>query len=69
MICYMTLRIDGSWTGWSGDTVVQLTDGSVWRQQEYHYEYHYAYRPEATISNGKMMVKGMRKAIRVHRLA
>lgn len=65
----MTLRIDGSWTGWSGDTVVQLTNGSVWRQQEYHYEYHYAYRPEVTVSNGKMMVKGMRKAIRVHRIA
>lgn len=68
MLCCMTLRIDGSWTGWSGDTLVQLTDGSVWRQQEYHYEYHYAYRPEAIVSNGRMMVTGMRKAIRVRRI-
>lgn len=48
----MRRQIDGSWTGWSGDTIVQLTDGTVWRQDEYRYEYHYAYRPEVTITNG-----------------
>jgi len=64
----MTLYVDGSWEGWSGDTIVQLTDGSVWRQDEYHYEYHYAYRPAVAVSNGKMLVKGMRKPIRVRRL-
>jgi hypothetical protein len=68
MLCHMTLHIDGSWNGWSGDTIVQLTDGSVWRQDEYHYEYCYAYRPAVTVSNGKMLVKGMKKAIRVRRL-
>jgi hypothetical protein len=56
----MTLYVDGSWEGWSGDTIVQLTDGSVWRQDEYHYEYHYAYRPAVTVSNGQMLVKEMR---------
>lgn len=65
----MKLYVDGTWTGWSGDTIVQLTDGSVWRQDEYHYSYHYAYRPETTISNGKMLVKGMTKAIRVRRIS
>jgi len=64
----MKLYIDGSWTGWSGDTVVRLTDGSVWKQDEYHYEYHYAYRAKVEISGGKMMVADMRKAIRVRRL-
>ena len=68
----MRLQINGSWRGWSGDTIVQLTDGSVWRQDEYHYEYHYeyhdAYRPQATITNGKMLVDGMARAIRVRRL-
>jgi hypothetical protein len=64
----MTLYVDGSWNGWSGDTIVQLTDGSVWRQDEYHYEYRYAYRAAVTVSNGKMLVKGMNKAIRVRRL-
>jgi hypothetical protein len=30
----MTLTIDGSWHGWNGDTIVQMTDGSIWRQDE-----------------------------------
>lgn len=64
----MMLYIDGSWSGWSGDTIVQLTDGSVWRQSEYHYEYHYAYRPKVTISGGKMIVEGMSKSVSVRRL-
>ena len=64
----MVLRVDGEWTGWSGDTIVQLTDGSVWRQAEYHYEYRYAYRPKVEIAGGKMTVERMRKAIRVNRL-
>jgi len=64
----VTLYIDGSWSGWSGDTIVQLTDGSVWRQAEYHYEYHYAYRPKVEISGDKMSVAGMRRAVRVRRL-
>ena len=64
----MTLYIDGSWSGWSGDTIVQLTDGSVWRQSEYYYEYHYAYRPEVTISEGKMIVEGISRPISVRRL-
>ena len=64
----MTLYIDGEWSGWSGDTIVQLTDGSVWRQDEYYYSYHYAYRPGVTVSDGEMLVKGMTKAIRVRRL-
>lgn len=67
--CLMALHIEGSWEGWSGDTIVELTDGSVWRQEEYHYEYRYAYRPTVAIASGKMLVEGMRKAIRVRRIA
>ena len=62
------LYIDGSWNGWSGETIVQLTDGSVWKQDEYHYEYHYAYRPKVVITNGKMQVDGMSRAVRVRRV-
>lgn len=65
----LTLYIDGAWQGWSGDTIVQLTDGSVWRQDEYYYEYRYAYRPKVQIANGKMHVDGMNRAIRVRRLS
>ena len=64
----MKRLIDGSWTGWSGDTIVQLTDGTVWRQDEYRYEYHYAYRPQVTITSGKMLVVGMSQAVRVRQL-
>lgn len=65
----MAIYIDGAWEGWSGDTIVQLTNGSVWRQEEYHYEYRYAYRPKVEIRNGKMQVDGMSRAVRVRRLA
>lgn len=41
--------ISGSFEGWDGDTIVELTDGSVFRQTEYHYEYDYSYRPDVTI--------------------
>jgi hypothetical protein len=64
----MTLCVNGSWEGWSGETLVELTDGSVWRQEEYHYEYRYAYRPRVTVVNNKMQVEGMNRAIRVRRL-
>lgn len=64
----MQRHINGSWTGWSGKTVVKLTDGSVWLQAEYYYRYQYAYRPEVTIQDGKMMVSGMDRAVRVQRL-
>lgn len=32
------------------------------------YEYYYAYRPSATISNGQMHVHGMSRPVRVRRL-
>lgn len=65
----MTLNVEGSWEGWSGETLVELSDGSVWRQDEYVYEYRYAYRPKAGITNGKMLVDGMSRAVRVRRIA
>jgi len=64
----MSLYVKGAWKGWSGRTVVELTDGSVWKQVEYHYEYHYAYRPEATLHTDKMLVAGMSRSIQVRRL-
>lgn len=64
----VTRRISGAWNGWDGDTVVELTDGSRWKQTEYHYEYRYAYRPEVVIERDRMMVAGMRRAVRVTRV-
>lgn len=43
---------------------MQLTDGSAWRQDEYHYEY----QPVVAIVSGKIQVAGIGKAVRVRRL-
>lgn len=64
----LTLYVKGAWKGWNGHTVVTLTDGSRWKQAEYHYEYRYAYRPEAVVLNGSMFVQGMTRAVRVRKV-
>lgn len=65
-----TYTVNGAWEGWKGETIVEMTDGSVWKQAEYYYEYRYAYRPEAVIMSGdKLMVDGMNRAVRVRRMS
>lgn len=64
----MIVQSEDEWNGWDGETIVKLTDGSVWRQAEYFYEYRYSYRPRATIANGAMLVEGMSRAVRVERV-
>lgn len=64
----MTLRVEGTWTGWSGDTIVRLSNGSVWRQSQYYYRYQYKYRPKVIIDGSYMHVDGMPKAIKVRRI-
>ncbi|WP_395658095.1 hypothetical protein [Nocardioides sp.] len=65
----MTLHVNGSWSGWSGETIVELTDGSVWKQVEYRYEYRYFYRPKVEVSSNKMLVAGLSRPVGVRRLA
>ena len=64
----MRSQIEDEWNGWEGDTIVKLTDGSVWRQEEYHYEYQYSYRPSVTLASDMMHVDGMSRSIRVRRI-
>ena len=64
----MDLHIDGSWRGWWGDTIVQLSDGSVWRQDEYYYQYRADRHPKVSFEDDKLMVEGMRRAVRVRPL-
>ena len=64
----MKSRVEGEWTGWDGDTIVRLANGSVWRQAEYHYRYQYKYRPEVIVDGNRMLVAGMTKAVRVRRI-
>ncbi len=70
--CDVESRVDGEFEGWEGDTVVKLTNGQIWEQSEYHYEYSYSYMPRVTIfqSRGqcKMLVDGVDEPVGVNRL-
>lgn len=54
--------IISDFNGWSGDTIFELDNGQIWKQNEYAYEYNYSYRPDAIIySDGfdyKLFVEG-----------
>ena len=65
----MRVQIEDEWNGWDGDTIVELTNGRFFRQTDYHYEYMYAYRPLATLEDGKLHVDGMSGGIRVHEIS
>lgn len=56
--------------GWSGDTVFELDNGEIWRQNEYDNHHSYSYRPKVIIySTGftyRMFVEG--KNIEVERI-
>ena len=64
--------IDGEFTGWEGDTIFMLSNGQIWQQASYDYEYHYAYSPDVIIvrTNGRYMmrVEGVDDPVRVIRL-
>ena len=42
-------NISGAFEGWDGSTVLQLKNGQVWEQAEYHYDYFYAFEPTVVI--------------------
>lgn len=64
----MQSRVEGAWTGWNGDTIVRLANGTVWRQDQYYYRYQYKYRPRVIVDGRHMHVEGMPKAVRVRRI-
>jgi hypothetical protein len=63
-------RIISDFNGWSGNTIFELQNGQIWKQDKYQYKYFYAYRPNVTIikvgSHNIMSVKG--KSIRVKKI-
>ena len=65
-------RINGTFEGWTGDTVFTLLNGQIWKQAMYSYTYHYAYSPEVLIyrsgNSFKMRVEGVTGFIYVTRL-
>ena len=44
-----TYTIDGEFNGWSGDTIFIMTNGAIWRQTNYAYNYMYAYNPKVIV--------------------
>ncbi len=38
-------RIDGTFEGWEGDTIVKLINGEYWQQASYSYQYAYKFMP------------------------
>lgn len=65
-------KIDGSFEGWKGDTIIKLINGQIWQQTQYYYRYRYSYMPDVLIyfsdDSYKMQVEGIDKAIRVIQL-
>lgn len=47
-------HIEGTFNGWSGNTIVQLTNGTVWKQTDWEYSYSYAYAPKVIIYEGPL---------------
>jgi len=65
-------QIDGDFEGWTGETIFKLMNGQIWQQDEYAYEYDYAFMPDVTIyktsSGWKMKVEGVSDEIGVKRI-
>src|SRR5262249_36593061 len=59
-------QIDGDFEGWEGETIVKLTNGQVWQQTDYYYEYTYDFMPEVLVYRSgfgyKMKVDGVDEA-------
>jgi hypothetical protein len=45
-------QVRGAFKGWVGSTEVELTNGQMWKQIQYHYHYQYSYMPEAVVYQG-----------------
>ena len=64
-------KIDGEFTGWTGDGTYKLMNGQEWEQARYKYRYRYAYCPEARVvqEGGRywLEVEGMDDRILVRR--
>jgi hypothetical protein len=65
-------HINGSFTGWSGETVFKLDNGQFWQQASYAYMYHYAYHPSVSIypkdTGYQMKVEDVDETLPVRRL-
>ena len=54
-------QINGEFKGWSGETIIELTNGEIWKQWEYKYFYCYLYRPNVILK--KMGYRGTMEVV------
>lgn len=63
--------VRGEFTGWEGETVVELDNGERWQQARYMYKYRYRFRPRVKIwrAGGKYFIEvdGMDEKMEVRR--
>jgi hypothetical protein len=64
--------IVSSFTGFDGHSKFKFDDGQIWQQAEYKHAYHYAYRPQAVVTDSGdglvLRVKGMSATVCVRRI-
>lgn len=65
-------QINGNFSGWDGKSVIKLTNGEIWMQTEYYYQYSFAFMPKVTListpAGYRMKVDGINKEVAVKRL-
>ena len=65
-------EIKGFFNGWSGETIFELTNGQIWKQSAYDYQYESEFNPKVVIypigSTFKMRVDGVKGAIEVRQI-
>lgn len=65
-------QINGNFLGWDGKNIIKLTNGEIWMQTEYYYEYSFAFMPNVTLFSTpvgyKMKVDGINKEVGVQKL-
>ncbi len=63
--------ITSDFNGFDGRSEFEFESGRIWKQAEYKYSYHYAYRPRALVVDGVdgiiLQVDGMSDSVRVQR--
>ena len=62
-------KIDGEFEGFDDEVIFKMANGTYWIQDQYKYWYHYAYNPEATITeeSGRYILSVAGKSIPVRR--
>ncbi|MFI2856847.1 DUF3298 domain-containing protein [Paenibacillus sp. JSM ZJ436] len=65
-------KIDDDFEGYDEDNLYVLSNGQIWKQVEYKYDYHYSYRPDVIIykdgSSYYMQVEDMDDRVKVERI-